>query len=94
MNPDDVLNNISYIRVYNTEHQLHAVSDMASQQDLGRIALIIVDSSIAHYRAEYQGRGELAERQAPKSVLASAAASGQHLQMCRSYYKPGRNAVY
>ncbi len=61
--PDDVLNNIGCIKVYNTADQLYSLSRIASELDMHKICLIIVDSSIAHYRVEYQGLGELPERQ-------------------------------
>ncbi|MFA4960791.1 MAG: DNA repair and recombination protein RadA [Candidatus Pacearchaeota archaeon] len=63
-NPDKVLKNILVARAFNSDHQmllLDKVSEMI--KDGEPIRLIIVDSLTAHFRAEYSGRGQLADRQ-------------------------------
>ncbi len=63
-NPDKVLKNILVARAFNSDHQmllLEKVSEMI--KDGEPIKLIIVDSLTAHFRAEYSGRGQLADRQ-------------------------------
>ncbi|MFA5061070.1 MAG: DNA repair and recombination protein RadA [Candidatus Pacearchaeota archaeon] len=63
-NPDKVLKNILVARAFNSDHQmllLDKVSELI--KDGEPIRLIIVDSLTAHFRAEYTGRGQLADRQ-------------------------------
>lgn len=67
--PDDldiikVTDRIHYVRVFNSEHQilmLQKIPELLSEHN--NIKLIVVDSIISHLRAEYTGRGTLAERQ-------------------------------
>jgi len=61
--PEDCLRNISYARAYNSEHQLSLLNDAARMFSENRYSLIVVDSATAHYRTDYNGRGELSERQ-------------------------------
>ncbi len=58
-----ILKNIQHGRAYNSDHQMVLVEKII--QDIGEnnIKLVIVDSLIAHFRAEYVGRGTLAARQ-------------------------------
>ena len=64
----EVLNNIRVARAYNSNHQILLV-DKASKvtKELKEsdkpVRLLIVDSLTAHFRAEYVGRGTLADRQ-------------------------------
>ena len=63
-NPDKVLKNIFVARAFNSDHQmllLDKVSEMI--KDGEPIRLVIVDSLTAHFRAEFSGRGQLADRQ-------------------------------
>lgn len=60
---DKVLDNIAYARCHNTDHQLALLAQAAAMMSESRYALIIVDSIMALYRSEYNGRGELAPRQ-------------------------------
>lgn len=63
-NPDKVLKNILVARAFNSDHQmllLDKVSELI--KDGEPIKLIIVDSLTAHFRAEFAGRGMLADRQ-------------------------------
>ena len=61
--PQGALEGITVARAYNSSH-LELIAD-----DVGRIArekgvkLVVLDSAVAHYRAEFLGRGMLAPRQ-------------------------------
>jgi len=60
-----VLKNIKVARAYNSDHQMllaERVDDLIKKQGIN-IKLIIIDSLTAHFRAEFIGRGTLAERQ-------------------------------
>jgi DNA repair protein RadA len=64
LDPDSVLKNILFIRAYNSDHQINIVKRIPSLIHEGRnIRLIVIDSITAHFRAEYIGRSNLAERQ-------------------------------
>jgi DNA repair protein RadA len=61
----EVLKNIKVAKAFNTDHQMllgEKVEDLIKKQGLN-VKLVIVDSLTAHFRAEYIGRGTLAERQ-------------------------------
>ncbi len=62
---DDVLKDITYARAYNSDHQMELVERLLElfYQQRDEYGLVVVDSSTAHFRAEYAGRGTLAERQ-------------------------------
>ena len=63
-NPEKVLKNIFVARAFNSDHQillLDKVSEMI--KDGEPIKLVIIDSLTAHFRAEFTGRGQLADRQ-------------------------------
>lgn len=68
LDPNDVLKNIHIARAYNSNHQMLLV-DRAKEianglRNNGKpVKLLIVDSLTAHFRAEYVGRGSLADRQ-------------------------------
>jgi DNA repair protein RadA len=60
----EVLKNIRVARAYNSDHQMllaEKVEDLFKQGL--NVKLIVVDSLTAHFRAEFVGRGTLAERQ-------------------------------
>jgi len=60
-----ILKNIRVARAFNSDHQMllaEKVEDLITKQKLN-IKLIVVDSLTAHFRAEYVGRGTLADRQ-------------------------------
>ena len=62
---EQVLSNIRVGRAYNSDHQMllaEKVEDLIQKQNLN-VKLIVVDSLTAHFRAEFIGRGTLAERQ-------------------------------
>jgi DNA repair protein RadA len=63
LNPSKILKNIVYCQVYNSSHLEILLKEMGSIIKKNNIKLLIVDSIISHYRAEYLGRGELSERQ-------------------------------
>jgi DNA repair protein RadA len=63
-NPEKVLKNIFVARAFNSDHQillLDKISEMIKNKE--PIKLLIIDSLTAHFRAEYSGRGQLADRQ-------------------------------
>ena len=63
LKPDEILENIHVARAYNSSHQMllvEKVIEMSKEQPCG---LLVVDSLTAHFRAEYVGRGALADRQ-------------------------------
>lgn len=63
-NPEKVLKNILVARAFNSDHQMLLLDKVAELIKNGEpIKLVIVDSLTAHFRAEYSGRGQLADRQ-------------------------------
>jgi len=65
LNPEQVLENVKIARAYNSDHQMlltEKVGDLITKQGLN-VKVVIVDSLTAHFRAEFIGRGTLAERQ-------------------------------
>ena len=58
-----VLKQIFHGRAYNTDHQMVLVENVIKDAPSKNIKLVIVDSLIAHFRAEFVGRGTLAARQ-------------------------------
>jgi len=63
LDPDDVLKNIHVARAYNSDHQMLLAEKAAELVKEYNTKLVVVDSLTAHFRAEYTGRGTLAERQ-------------------------------
>jgi DNA repair protein RadA len=63
MDVDKVLKNIYVARAYNADHQMLLAEKAAEMIKEKNVKLIIVDSLMAQFRAEYVGRGTLAERQ-------------------------------
>lgn len=64
LNPETVLKNIKVARAFNSDHQMllaEKVEDLIKQGI--KVKVVIVDSLTAHFRAEFVGRGTLAERQ-------------------------------
>uniref|UniRef100_A0A0K0FUM2 DNA repair protein Rad51 homolog (inferred by orthology to a D. melanogaster protein) n=1 Tax=Strongyloides venezuelensis TaxID=75913 RepID=A0A0K0FUM2_STRVS len=57
------INNITYARVYNSEHQVEILGEAAALMSTSKYSLLIVDSIMALFRNDYRGRGELADRQ-------------------------------
>ncbi|HLC84800.1 MAG TPA: DNA repair and recombination protein RadA [Candidatus Nanoarchaeia archaeon] len=65
IDPQEALKKIKVAKAYNSDHQMllaEKVEDLIKKDGLN-IKLVIVDSLTAHFRAEFVGRGSLAERQ-------------------------------
>lgn len=65
LDPDEVLKNIRVARAFNSDHQMllvDKIEDLIKNQNLN-VKLIVIDSLTAHFRAEFIGRGTLADRQ-------------------------------
>ena len=65
MNPEDALTRIMVARAFNSDHQMllaEKVETMMAEQGK-KVRLVVVDSLTSHFRAEFIGRGTLAERQ-------------------------------
>jgi len=65
LDPLKILKNIRCVRAYNSDHQMivaEKVEDLITKDNLP-VKLVIVDSLMAHFRAEFIGRGSLADRQ-------------------------------
>ncbi|MCL5407922.1 MAG: DNA repair and recombination protein RadA [Candidatus Thermoplasmatota archaeon] len=63
LDPVEVLKKIHVARAYNSSHQILLVEKAYELTGKYPVRLLIVDSLTAHFRAEYTGRGTLAERQ-------------------------------
>ena len=63
LDPDSCLENITYARALNSEHQMELVEQLGEELSSGSYTLIIVDSIMSNFRVDYCGRGELNERQ-------------------------------
>ncbi|MBC7110073.1 MAG: DNA repair and recombination protein RadA [Archaeoglobi archaeon] len=67
LDPEETLKNIYVARAFNSNHQMLLVENamkLAEElKDTKPVKLLIVDSLTAHFRAEYIGRGTLADRQ-------------------------------
>lgn len=62
--PEKVLKNILVARAFNSDHQILLIDKITEMIKAGEpIKLVIVDSLTAHFRAEFSGRGQLADRQ-------------------------------
>lgn len=63
-NPEKVLKNILVARAFNSDHQMLLLEKVSEMVKSGEpIKLLIIDSLTAHFRAEFSGRGQLADRQ-------------------------------
>ena len=63
-NSEKVLKNILVARAFNSDHQILLVDRIAEMIKEGEpIKIVIIDSLTAHFRAEFAGRGQLADRQ-------------------------------
>jgi DNA repair protein RadA len=65
LDPKKVLKNILVARAYNSDHQIllaERIEELITKKGLN-VKLVVVDSLTAHFRAEFIGRGTLAERQ-------------------------------
>ena len=64
LDPDQTVDNIFVARAFNSSHQmllLEKVSEMIRNGE--NIKLMVIDSLTVHFRSEFIGRGELADRQ-------------------------------
>jgi DNA repair protein RadA len=65
LEPEEVLKNIKVARAFNSDHQAllaEKVEDLIKKHNVP-VKVVIVDSLTAHFRAEFIGRGTLADRQ-------------------------------
>lgn len=64
LNAEQVLKNIFVARAFNSDHQILLLDKVGEMIKNGEpIKLMIIDSLTAHFRAEFSGRGQLADRQ-------------------------------
>lgn len=63
MNPEEALQKIHVARAYNSSHQMLLVEKVMELSKEFPARLLIVDSLTSHFRAEFVGRGALADRQ-------------------------------
>lgn len=63
LDPDEVLEHITVAKAYNSAHQELIVGELGGVIQKQGVKLVVVDSAVAHYRAEFLGRATLAERQ-------------------------------
>ncbi|HDD60882.1 MAG: DNA repair and recombination protein RadA [Thermoplasmata archaeon] len=63
LDPMEVLKKIHVARAFNSHHQMLLVDKAGELAKERPIKVLVVDSLTAHFRAEYVGRGALAERQ-------------------------------
>jgi len=65
LDSDEILKNVKVAKAYNSDHQMllvDKVEDLINKQGVN-VKVLIIDSLTAHFRAEFVGRGSLAERQ-------------------------------
>ena len=63
-NPEKVLKNVLVARAFNSDHQILLIDKVSELIKGGEpIKIVIIDSLTAHFRAEFAGRGQLADRQ-------------------------------
>ncbi len=63
LDPDQVMDNILYQRIYNTDHQMAVVDELFALVPKQDVKLVVIDSVTGLFRAEYPGRENLAVRQ-------------------------------
>jgi len=63
LDPEKVLKRIHIARAFNSHHQMLLVEKAHELTQDFPVRLIVIDSLTSHFRAEYIGRGVLAERQ-------------------------------
>ena len=65
VDPEDILSRMMVARAHNSDHQMlltEKVDSLITEQGK-KVRLVVVDSLTSHFRAEFIGRGTLAERQ-------------------------------
>jgi DNA repair protein RadA len=60
---DAILDGVVVAKAFNSSHQELILAELGAQIRKSGIRLVIIDSAVAHYRAEFLGRGTLSERQ-------------------------------
>ncbi len=64
IDPQEALKNVKVARAYNSDHQMLLAEKIDDLIKKGvNVKLVVVDSLTAHFRAEFIGRGTLADRQ-------------------------------
>jgi len=63
LDPEEVLDNVSVARAYNSDHQYQLVLSAGEMMSQAKYSVLIVDSATSLYRTDYNGRGELSLRQ-------------------------------
>jgi DNA repair protein RadA len=63
LDPEKILDNIIVARAYNSAHQILILEEAGPIIEQHNIKLIVADSAVGLFRAEYLGRGTLSERQ-------------------------------
>jgi len=63
LDPMKTLQNVLYIRSYNTDQQILIAEKAEEKIEEENVHLLVIDSLTSHFRAEYVGRGSLADRQ-------------------------------
>lgn len=63
INEEDVLENVTYARAYNAEHQERLLAEVGTVFSESRYGLLVVDSATGLFRTDYVGMKELSERQ-------------------------------
>jgi len=63
LDPQEALRNVLYARAYNSDHQMMIVEESRKIIEKEGIGIILIDSLVTHFRSEYPGRENLAERQ-------------------------------
>ncbi|HEY7506588.1 MAG TPA: DNA repair and recombination protein RadA [Nitrososphaera sp.] len=63
LDPQQALENIVVAKAYNSAHQELIIEETGPVIEEKGVRLVIIDSAVAHYRAEFLGRATLSERQ-------------------------------
>jgi len=63
LDPHEALKNVLYARAYSSDHQIMIIDEARKIIEKENIGIILIDSLVTHFRAEYPGRENLAERQ-------------------------------
>jgi len=63
LNPDEILEKIFVCKTYNSGHLEFIIKNLGKSIEEMRARVVIIDSIISLHRAEYTGRGTLADRQ-------------------------------
>jgi len=63
LDPEKTLENVLYVRAVSSDHQMEVIREASEIIEKENIGLLIIDSIMSHFRAEYPGRENLAKRQ-------------------------------